>query len=74
MKSIIFPFSVNEKRFQLTEKTNTVINIGYIGRLSEEKGIQEILNAVDFFQNNKRIQFHFAGAGDFQEVIEKKRI
>jgi glycosyltransferase involved in cell wall biosynthesis len=65
------PFSIHPDRFKLVEKDKDVINIGYIGRISEEKGIQDILDAVGYFKGREDIKFHVAGGGNLASKIEE---
>jgi glycosyltransferase involved in cell wall biosynthesis len=50
--------------------TNKVINICFIGRLVEEKGIIEIIELARYFENEKHIQFHVVGDGPLKKNIE----
>lgn len=53
---------------------NNKINIAFIGRLSEVKGIKEFLDAIDILYNKQAIndfQFHIVGDGPFTKELEK---
>jgi len=44
----------------------------FVGRLSYEKGINEVLNCIDFFKNDKRFFFIIIGDGPLRNVVEKR--
>ena len=49
------------------------LKVAFIGRLSEVKGIQEFLEAVNIFQKNKNIEdieFHIIGDGPYISEVE----
>lgn len=47
------------------------INLGYIGRLSEEKGVLDLLNAFSKVAfTNQAVKLHLVGEGPLREVIE----
>lgn len=63
-----FPFSYESKRFNFKPEVNGKIKIGYIGRISEEKGIHEIIEVINS-EDWEQIEFHFAGAGNLEHLI-----
>lgn len=64
------PFSIEEKRFKYQNRPMEKIHIGYIGRISEEKGIDDLLAIASRFKGDESIQFHVAGAGAWEDRIK----
>lgn len=51
-----------------------VIDIAYVGRLSEVKGIKAFLEAIDYLEKNSQIegfQFHIIGDGPYIDEVDK---
>lgn len=56
------------------EKTNDKIKIAFIGRLSEVKGIENFLQAIDIIQKADRLddfEFHIIGEGPYTKELIK---
>ncbi|UJJ32053.1 glycosyltransferase family 4 protein [Halopseudomonas maritima] len=50
---------------------STEINLGYVGRLSEEKGILDLINAFSKVAfSNQTVKLHLVGEGPLREFIE----
>ncbi len=60
--------NIKENNIQNKEKDKYIL---YFGRLSEEKGIDTVLKALDKAEN-KEIKFVIAGAGPYKEKIQNK--
>lgn len=46
------------------------IRLGYVGRLNEEKGLEDLLHALALITNSQRLELHIAGSGPDQVLIE----
>lgn len=69
-KIIIIPNGVSEEFFEKKElqKDKDVTRVLYVGRLSKEKNVDNLVNAILKTKNN--IRFDIVGEGDQREVIE----
>jgi glycosyltransferase involved in cell wall biosynthesis len=71
-----FPFSFNptkyQENFEYNEKsTRDYLTIGHLGRLSEEKGISQLLKAVEKLQEEDHsLYFKIAGGGPLDQVVQ----
>lgn len=59
---------INDPKYY--EKKNEVIRIGYIGRISKEKGIETLLEAYNILKNKYKVELVFAGTGDVLDQID----
>lgn len=48
-----------------------VLKVGYVGRLSPEKGILEFLLAAEQFKSSEKVEFVIAGSGILSDRVEK---
>ncbi len=77
-KYVYFPFSFDGdlyKRYLDYNQNNTeIIRFGYLGRLSEEKGIGTLLQALDILaiQDEFKFKLFIAGAGPLETELRKK--
>jgi glycosyltransferase involved in cell wall biosynthesis len=61
---------IDFSRFRLIKQVNDRQNIvGYVGRLSEEKGILNLIKAIPFVFKEKNIQLVVCGEGNLMHVI-----
>lgn len=68
--------SIDLDRWIYLKKTDyvNIINIAYVGRLSEVKGIKAFLEAIDYLQENNQIegfQFHIIGDGPYDNEVNE---
>lgn len=61
---------INKTYFNINKNIKFIIS--YLGRLSEEKNPEAILNIAERFINNKNIIFLLAGNGPLKEALEMK--
>lgn len=47
------------------------IRLGFIGRLNEEKGLQDLLHAIALLNDSCSLELHVAGSGPDQQAIER---
>lgn len=70
-----FPFSFNPEKYLenfRVENESSGITLGHLGRLSEEKGISQLLRTVAKIQEkNPDINFVIAGGGDLEDKVKK---
>ena len=69
--SYYLPFSFNSQNFDIGPKNENQINVGYIGRITEEKGISDIIQLVEKNKDNEGLSFHVAGGGNLTSFIEE---
>lgn len=61
-----------EERFKVTKPFEKRRNlVGYVGRLEEEKGVQELINALPLIQQKANVTFLIVGDGSLQRSIKK---
>lgn len=69
----VFP-NVIEQVPDLNPRANLVddepIRLGFVGRLNEEKGLEDLLRAVALLKNRCLLELHIAGSGPDQMMIE----
>lgn len=52
---------------------NDIFNVGYIGRLTEEKGVNILVEAIHLLKNNgNRVALFLVGSGSLRKELEKK--
>lgn len=52
---------------------NDIFNVGYIGRLTEEKGVNILVEAIHLLKNNRnRIALFLVGSGSLRKELEKR--
>lgn len=73
-----FPFSFNPQNYlenyeiRLNDQKQRPMTLGHLGRLSEEKGIDQLLQAVDTLQKeNEKLHFKIAGGGQLATEVEQ---
>jgi len=80
-KVVVIDNWVDKQIFKLKDKKTCrqVLNLPenkkillFVGRLSPEKGINEVLDCIDFFKNDKRFFFVIIGDGPLKNVVEKR--
>lgn len=73
-----FPFSFDGDQYPIELKeikpcSRDVMTLGYLGRISEEKGIHLIIQALDTFKKNKiKVKFIVAGGGPMEEILSSR--
>lgn len=68
--------SIDLKKWNTQGESNNsnILNVAFIGRLSEVKGIQSFLDAINLVEQNKNmndINFHIIGEGPYLNTLEK---
>lgn len=59
----------------LTSKPkNTPLNIGFVGRLSKEKGPDQFLSLAEHFKTDARFQFHVFGDGSLKPIFHDSQV
>ena len=68
------PFSYDSKQYQYQQKNpNQRFTLGYLGRISEEKGIIDLLSTYDHLKTRfPNIELVIGGAGPLEREIEKR--
>lgn len=52
---------------------NDIFNVGYIGRLTEEKGVNILVEAIHLLKNNRnRVALFLVGSGSLRKELEKR--
>jgi len=70
-RGVRIPHPIDFKIFEKKSKENKKLNVLFVGRLIEEKGVLDILKlAVKF----KDVKFTFVGRGELSREIEKSRL
>jgi len=65
---------IDTKKFKITEKTETDIDLLYVGRLIEIKGVQNLIKSIALAnkkQENLIKSTHIVGTGPYREELEK---
>jgi glycosyltransferase involved in cell wall biosynthesis len=64
---------INFEKFNITKSIETRQNfVGYIGRLSSEKGILNLIKSVEYFKNDENnIKFLIIGEGSLNDELHK---
>ncbi len=72
-----FPFSFNPTKYlenfelKINQAVKNEITLGHLGRLSEEKGITQLLSTVEELQkDNPNIKFIIGGGGELEEEVK----
>ncbi|MCL0088405.1 glycosyltransferase family 4 protein, partial [Dehalococcoidia bacterium] len=70
--SIALPYSLHFDKFKMTKKFDERNNlVGYIGRLSGEKGVLEFVKAIPKILREEKIKFVIGGDGQLRDKIER---
>ncbi len=64
IKKVIYNARKMNSNYNFNIRNNDTINIGYIGRITPEKGIEVLLKAFKNFSNHKNIFLYIAGNGN----------
>ena len=73
----IFPMGIFSEKFEITpteskfKKFKGYKNILFLGRLSEKKGINKLINAFNTFSSDKKVNLIIAGDGPLINELEK---
>ena len=65
---------VNLTRFRPTEsKSSGRFTVGYLGLLSERKGVLQLLEAIELLNSNNDLEFEFqfGGSGDYEQAVSE---
>ena len=65
---------VDLNRFRPTEsKSNRRFTVGYLGLLSERKGVLQLLEAIELLNSNSNLEFEFqfGGSGDYEQAVSE---
>ncbi len=76
-KYIYLPFSFDDELYQQyippTALQSSPLRIGYLGRLSTEKGVDTLLAAVNNSSLSQQVQLVIAGAGELEEKFRQQK-
>lgn len=74
-KIIVLYNGVDVKNFYLKRKKenreNKVLELIYVGRLIQEKGVQTIIKALSLLPSDFKYRFRIIGDGPYREILEK---
>ncbi|WP_431137277.1 glycosyltransferase family 4 protein [Psychroserpens mesophilus] len=56
----------------LVKNNDSVLRIGFAGRLVEQKKVSRIINALELIKNDIEVEVHIAGNGPLQNNLEKR--
>jgi glycosyltransferase involved in cell wall biosynthesis len=60
-----------DDKLMTNKNKNKIINICFIGRLTEEKGIYNILRLIEEYSQNPNVKFHIIGDGILKDKFDK---
>lgn len=64
---------IDIRKFKPAPKTNPNFVVGYVGRLSKDKGINELIEAWELFKSNhKNVYLHLIGPLDDRDLIKEE--
>jgi glycosyltransferase involved in cell wall biosynthesis len=66
---------LSNKKFSIRRTHNIYTNIGYLGRMTQEKGFKNFCNAITEFNSKSKLNVHIAGDGPEKEqgIVKLKK-
>ncbi len=74
IKTFIFQNHLDVENYQFIKKKNDIFNVLFFGRLTEKKGIFELMHIIKLFADNKILDIKFLIIGPQEKKIYKKCI
>ncbi|MDB4192958.1 glycosyltransferase [Candidatus Pelagibacter sp.] len=72
IKTFVFQNHLDVNSYQFIKKKNNIFNVLFFGRLTEKKGIFELLHIIKIFVDNKILNIKFLIIGPQEKKIYKK--